>query len=87
MPNKDLRKYNKGASSLPMKAEGASSLPMKAEGASSLPMKAEGASSLPMKAEGEAPLFFHFFAHFLLRREILEEVKKNLYIFGGGGEF
>jgi hypothetical protein len=57
MPNKDLRKYNKGA------------------------------SSLPMKAEGEAPLFFHFFAHFLLRREILEEVKKNLYIFGGGGEF
>jgi hypothetical protein len=25
--------------------------------------------------------------HFLLRREILEEVKKNLYIFGGGGEF
>jgi hypothetical protein len=24
---------------------------------------------------------------FLLRWEILEEVKKNLYIFGGGGEF
>jgi len=23
----------------------------------------------------------------LLRREILEEVKKKLYIFGGGGEF
>jgi hypothetical protein len=44
MPNKDLRKYNKGA------------------------------SSLPMKAEGKAPLFFHFFAHFLLRQEILEEV-------------
>ncbi len=57
MPNKDLKKYNKGA------------------------------SSLTMKAEGEAPLFFHFFAHFLLRREILEEVKKILYIFGGGGEF
>ncbi len=57
MPNKDLRKYNTGA------------------------------SSLPMKAKGKTPLFFHFFAHFLLRQEILEEVKKNLYIFGGGGEF
>jgi hypothetical protein len=50
MLKKDLKKYNKGA------------------------------SSLPMKPEGEAPLFFLFFAHFLLRREILEEVKKNLYI-------
>jgi hypothetical protein len=57
MPNKNLRKYNKGA------------------------------SSLPMKVEGEAPPFFNFFAHFLLRREILEEVKINIYIFGGGGEF
>jgi hypothetical protein len=64
MPNKNLRKYNKSASSLPMKAE--------------------GAIFLLMKAEGEALLFFHFFAHFLLRQEILEEVKKNLYIFGGG---
>ncbi len=55
MPNKDLKKYNKGV------------------------------GSLPMKAEGEAPLFFKKIAHFLLRWEILEEVKKNLYIFGGGG--
>ncbi len=39
MQKKDLKKYNKGA------------------------------SSLPMKAEGEAPLFFHFFAHFLLREK------------------
>jgi hypothetical protein len=53
MPNKDFRKYNKGD------------------------------SSLPMKAKGKTPLFFIF----LLRREILEEVKKNLYIFGGGGNF
>jgi hypothetical protein len=56
MPNKDLRKYNKGA------------------------------SFLPMKAEGEAPLFFNFFAHFLLHREILEEEKKYFFL-GEGGEF
>jgi len=56
MPNKDLKKYNKGA------------------------------SSLPMKVEGEAPLFFHFFAQFLLRRKILEEVKKkSIYFWGRGG--
>jgi hypothetical protein len=57
MPNKNLRKYNKGA------------------------------NSLPMKVEGKAPLFFHFFAHFLLRREILEEVKKIYIFLGEGGNF
>jgi hypothetical protein len=57
MPNKDLRKYNKGA------------------------------NFLPMKAEGEALFFFHFFAHFLLRREILEEVKKFYIFLGEGGNF
>jgi hypothetical protein len=56
MPNKDLRKYNKGA------------------------------SSLPMKAEGEPP-FFSFFCAFFAAPRNIRGSKKNLYIFGGGGEF
>jgi hypothetical protein len=57
MPNKDLRKYNKGT------------------------------SSLPMKAVGEAPLFFSFFCAFFVALRNIGGRKKNLYIFGGGGEF
>jgi hypothetical protein len=56
MPNKDLKKYDKGT------------------------------NFLPMKAEGKARLSFIFLCIFLLYKEILEEVK-NLYIFGGRGEF
>jgi hypothetical protein len=47
----------------------------------------KGTTSLAMKVEGKATLFFHFFAHFLLRQKILEFFFLNLYIFGGGGNF
>jgi hypothetical protein len=57
MSNKDLKKYNKGA------------------------------NSLLMKAEAEAPPFFLFFTHFLLRWQILKKVKKIYRFLGEGGNF